>query len=322
MPSLEPCPRRPSWATILIALTLLLLTVGAAGAAGQETREDAAPAPEESEPPPPDPTDADPSPDADFDGEASGTRQRRSNPVELRVERSSPRKVYYAGRRNARFDYRIGGRRARDLRIQVVRRDGFEVMRAWTRNGVRPGRVHTVRWGGRDSRGRFAGKGRFLFRVKEKGGGFAERREAKGERGFRLYANKFPVRARHTYGDGYGAGRGHRGVDVFSRCGAPLQAARGGRVTVKANQPSGAGHYIVISGRDSRLDYVYMHLRGPASVRRGERVKTGQRIGRVGTSGNSSGCHLHFELWDGAWYAGGSPVSAVKRVVRRWDGWS
>src|SRR5690606_15370883 len=117
-------------------------------------------------------------------------------------------------------------------------------------------------------------------------------------------------------------GRGHRGQDVFARCGTKLVAARAGKVRYRAYQGSAAGHYVVISGARTNTEYVYMHLRGRAKVRPGERVRTGQVIGRVGQSGNASGCHLHFELWSGpGWYRGGSHMRSVTKKLRRWDRW-
>ena len=49
-----------------------------------------------------------------------------------------------------------------------------------------------------------------------------------------------------------------------------------------------------------------MHLREP-SVVPGQLVAAGQLVGAVGDTGNASGCHLHFELWEGAYYGGGAP---------------
>jgi murein DD-endopeptidase MepM/ murein hydrolase activator NlpD len=65
-----------------------------------------------------------------------------------------------------------------------------------------------------------------------------------------------------------------------------------------------------------------MHLRGASPLSEGEKVRTGQRIGQVGESGNASGCHLHFELWSApGWYTGGEVVDPVPRM-RAWDRWS
>jgi murein DD-endopeptidase MepM/ murein hydrolase activator NlpD len=62
-----------------------------------------------------------------------------------------------------------------------------------------------------------------------------------------------------------------------------------------------------------------MHLqRGSIEVEPGQRVRGGQRIGRVGTTGASSGPHLHFEMWRGEWQTGGRPIDPY-RYLKRWD---
>jgi len=129
----------------------------------------------------------------------------------------------------------------------------------------------------------------------------------------------FPVRARHTYGDGFGAGRGHQGQDIFARCGARLVAAEGGRIQTR-DYHYAAGNYVVIDVRGSAKDHVYMHLERRSPYGRGDRVPTGAKIGTVGETGNASGCHLHFELWSApGYYEGGSPMARVTKVLRRWD---
>ena len=131
----------------------------------------------------------------------------------------------------------------------------------------------------------------------------------------------FPLPAKHSYGDGYGAGRHHEGQDVFARCGTPLVAARGGVVRFKAFQGR-AGNYVVIDGDGTDRDYAYMHLQSPALVDKGDHVVTGQRIGEVGDTGAASGCHLHFELWTGpGWYTGGSPFDPLP-LLKAWDKFS
>jgi murein DD-endopeptidase MepM/ murein hydrolase activator NlpD len=127
----------------------------------------------------------------------------------------------------------------------------------------------------------------------------------------------FPVRAHHTYGDGIGAGRGHQGQDILAKCGKPIVAARPGRVRYIDYQASGAGNYAVIKGPD--YDYVYMHMIHKPSVRRGERVSAGEKIGRVGSTGRSTACHLHFEMWrKPGWYRGGKLVNP-RPFLNRWD---
>lgn len=136
----------------------------------------------------------------------------------------------------------------------------------------------------------------------------------------------FPIRGAHQYWDGFGAGRSHDGADVGARCGTPLVAAQAGRVRF-VKYHARAGNYLVIDVKESIFDLAYMHLMEPAVVVPGQTVAAGQPVGIVGDTGNASGCHLHFELWEGAYYGGGAPVDPVpylqslepsrKRVAQR-----
>jgi murein DD-endopeptidase MepM/ murein hydrolase activator NlpD len=167
-----------------------------------------------------------------------------------------------------------------------------------------------VRLSGRDSRGR-ALKGA-------------------GTRTIDIRSHRFPVVGPHTFGgegsrygaDRDGGKRKHQGQDVSAAEGTPMVAARGGFVRTVANQPSGAGVYIVIRGAGESRDYVYMHLvEGSPTVKAGDTVRTGQLIGKVGNTGASSGPHLHFEIWQGAWQAGGTPIDPLP-LLQSWDSWS
>jgi murein DD-endopeptidase MepM/ murein hydrolase activator NlpD len=75
---------------------------------------------------------------------------------------------------------------------------------------------------------------------------------------------------------------------------------------------------VVIRGRKSNRDYWYSHLRRRPKLRKGDRVRTGQRLGSVGDTGNARtvGCHLHFEI-----RPRGEPVDP-KPALMRWDRWS
>jgi murein DD-endopeptidase MepM/ murein hydrolase activator NlpD len=65
-----------------------------------------------------------------------------------------------------------------------------------------------------------------------------------------------------------------------------------------------------------------MHLQERSAFKPGDRVRTGQMIGRVGDSGNASGCHLHYEMWTApGWYRGGDPIDPY-RYLKSWDSWS
>jgi murein DD-endopeptidase MepM/ murein hydrolase activator NlpD len=129
----------------------------------------------------------------------------------------------------------------------------------------------------------------------------------------------FPLDVSHSYGDGYGAGRGHEGQDLFAPCGSPILAARGGRIQ-RTGYHHRAGNYVVVDGRGTGVDTMYAHMLRRTPLRRSARVATGERIGTVGRSGNASGCHLHFEIWTApGWYEGGAPMPAVGRLLRSWD---
>ena len=129
----------------------------------------------------------------------------------------------------------------------------------------------------------------------------------------------FPIVGRHTYGDGLGAGRNHQGQDLMAKCGKPVVAAQPGRIQTNKYQGSGAGNYIVVDGRGAIEDMVYMHLEARSPMRKGSLVEAGDLLGRVGTTGRSSACHLHFEIWSApGWYEGGDPLDP-EPILRGWD---
>jgi murein DD-endopeptidase MepM/ murein hydrolase activator NlpD len=98
-------------------------------------------------------------------------------------------------------------------------------------------------------------------------------------------------------------------------------AARGGRVRYSGYQ-SAAGNYVVIDGRGTGFDTAYMHLLEPSPLQAGETVRTSQPIGVVGSTGSSTACHLHFEMWTApGWYEGGSPIDPLPYLLQ-WDRYS
>jgi murein DD-endopeptidase MepM/ murein hydrolase activator NlpD len=135
----------------------------------------------------------------------------------------------------------------------------------------------------------------------------------------------FPVRGPHStrgpVGD-FGAlrsgGRHHEGFDIVAACGTPLVAARGGKVLQNDFDPVLDGNEILIHARGAGRNYRYSHLLKPAIPPVGEVVRTGQRIGSVGKTGNAVtvGCHLHFEM-----RVHGRAVDP-EPALRKWDAWS
>lgn len=89
--------------------------------------------------------------------------------------------------------------------------------------------------------------------------------------------------------------RGHTGTDFSTPCGTPVRAAHDGTVIVETDQ-SWAGNWLVkVSSGPGSLTTWYAHMQA-INIENGQRVTAGQQIGQVGSLGNSSGCHLHFEV--------------------------
>jgi peptidoglycan hydrolase-like protein with peptidoglycan-binding domain len=95
-----------------------------------------------------------------------------------------------------------------------------------------------------------------------------------------------------TFGPrGYGF---HSGIDVAAAAGAPMVAAAPGRVVWAGYRAGGWGLLVTIAHGDG-VRTMYAHL-SRVSVRVGERVGVGAHLGRVGSTGDATGPHLHFEV--------------------------
>jgi murein DD-endopeptidase MepM/ murein hydrolase activator NlpD len=139
----------------------------------------------------------------------------------------------------------------------------------------------------------------------------------------------YPLRGPHNYGNlavtGFGVKRPdgsiHTGQDIIASCGTPIVAAHDG-VVKSAGYSTGYGNYVVLTGKGTRFDFVYGHMKGRSRVGVGKPVHVGQRLGSVGMTGTDSGvCHLHFELWKGRWFAGGSRTDPLPHLSA-WDKYS
>jgi len=113
----------------------------------------------------------------------------------------------------------------------------------------------------------------------------------------------------------------HQGQDVIADSGTPIVAPIAGTVRVKANQPGGAGIHVVVRGTTDGRDYVFMHIkRGTVAVEVGDVVTAGQQLAQVGSTGSSSGPHLHFEIWVGGWWErDGAPIDPLPQL-QTWAG--
>jgi murein DD-endopeptidase MepM/ murein hydrolase activator NlpD len=101
----------------------------------------------------------------------------------------------------------------------------------------------------------------------------------------------------------YGTTRFHSGVDIGGACGQPIFAAEDGTV-ISAGYNGGYGNATVID-HGNGLSTLYGH-QSSLSVSSGQTVSRAQQIGLVGTTGLSTGCHLHFEV-----RVNGAPVDPV-----------
>jgi murein DD-endopeptidase MepM/ murein hydrolase activator NlpD len=193
--------------------------------------------------------------------------------------------------------------------VEIVQRRTGRLVRRW----VRPDDVD-VRWHGRLRGGGPAGDGRYVVTL-----------DGRRVGSFAFHGHRYPIRGPHADRGGIGyfgaprnGGRTHEGFDVDAACGTPLAAARGGRVLVSRHDPELYGWLVVVHGRRTQRNYWYAHLDGPPRVAKGDRVRTGQRLGAVGATGNAAsvGCHLHFEV-----RRRGVPVDP-EPLLHRWDRWS
>jgi murein DD-endopeptidase MepM/ murein hydrolase activator NlpD len=85
----------------------------------------------------------------------------------------------------------------------------------------------------------------------------------------------------------------HTGIDLAASMGTPVHSATGGTVRVGFD-PDGAGNYVLVIV-DSHVRIFYCHLSSVAVVN-AKAVSAGDVIGALGSSGNSTGPHLHFEI--------------------------
>ncbi len=98
------------------------------------------------------------------------------------------------------------------------------------------------------------------------------------------------------YGQG---GYMHTGIDFAAACGTPVYAAAAGTVFSAGWANDGGGNNVKISHgvvQGNSLTTVYYH-NSSVAVSAGQQVSQGQLIGYSGTTGNSTGCHSHFETW-------------------------
>jgi murein DD-endopeptidase MepM/ murein hydrolase activator NlpD len=109
---------------------------------------------------------------------------------------------------------------------------------------------------------------------------------------FTRISSNFNLRRKHPL---WNTARPHRGIDYAAPTGTPVVAAGDGKV-VKATRNAPSGNYVVLQ-HGERYQTKYLHLsRFAKSLKAGQRVKQGQVIGYVGSTGWATGPHLHYEF--------------------------
>ena len=169
-----------------------------------------------------------------------------------------------------------------------------------------------IRITGRDSAGRILRPGAHLSRVTQ----------------IQVRGHVFPLVGDFSYGgpdNRFGAtrnGHTHEGQDLLAAEGIPVVAPRAGTIEYVQYQDGGAGWYVVLHGDGNDYDYAFMHLQeNSIPVVQGQHVDQGQRIGSVGHTGDAQGDHLHFEIWQGAWWGGGHAIDPLP-FLQQWQQWS
>ncbi|HEX7302260.1 M23 family metallopeptidase [Lentzea sp.] len=154
--------------------------------------------------------------------------------------------------------------------------------------------------------------------LKSAEGAYAQRQEAAKAEAARIAAEEEARKpkcvrpAQGTFTSGFGArwGTSHNGVDIANAIGTPIVAAMDG-VVVEAGPASGFGLWVRIQHADGTIT-VYGHM-NTIDVPQGAQVKAGQQIATIGNRGESTGPHLHFEVWA----AGSQKINPVGWLAER-----
>ena len=252
----------------------------------------------------------------------TGTRDPGGPVVEAKVQ---TRKLLFEGGRTATVSFYVRGPAPVDVAVDVVRASDRVAVAHFAVPAVAPGSVQSVDWDGTIA-GVAQPDGRYVFQVAAAmAGGVGARAAqvsapapaARASARPRRVPDRRPPHLRAGLRR-QRAGHVHEGQDVMADCGLPLLATQSGHVKFAGSQAL-AGNYVVLSAADGSADYVYMHLRDPALVKKGDPVVAGQPIGFVGRTGDATACHLHFEMWPApGWYTGGSAVDPLPSL-KSWD---
>lgn len=99
----------------------------------------------------------------------------------------------------------------------------------------------------------------------------------------------------YSISQGFTGQHQHEGIDLAAPRGTEIHAASGGTIKTVGFDQGGFGNYVVID-HGNGLETLYGHLDSRSPLREGQSVSQGQVIGPVGSTGDSTGNHLHFEV--------------------------
>jgi len=102
---------------------------------------------------------------------------------------------------------------------------------------------------------------------------------------------------------------GHWAIDIAAQYGTEVVAAAGGKVIFAGWKNNGGGWQVWIS-HGGNIYTTYNHM-SAITVGDGESVSRGGQVGRIGQSGDATGPHLHFEVWDGQIWNGGQRMNPL-----------
>jgi murein DD-endopeptidase MepM/ murein hydrolase activator NlpD len=102
---------------------------------------------------------------------------------------------------------------------------------------------------------------------------------------------------------------GHYAIDIAADYGTKVMAAASGTVIFAGWKNNGGGYQVWIA-HGSNLYTTYNHM-SSITVGRGQSVARAQQVGRIGMTGNATGPHLHFEVWRGPVWNGGTRVNPL-----------
>lgn len=92
--------------------------------------------------------------------------------------------------------------------------------------------------------------------------------------------------------------RNHRGLDISTGANDNLYSMCNGKVVLKSWDEDGYGNYLIMKDSTSGMGFLYAHLKDPTTLNVGDSVTIGQFVGIEGTTGHSTGNHLHVEMQD------------------------